>query len=41
MQGNPRDTQFRKAGERNLIVIGNVTTVSRALDIMTAINAQQ
>lgn len=41
LQGNPRDTQFRKAGERNLIVIGNVTTVSRALDIMTAINAQQ
>lgn len=41
LQGNPRDTQFRKAGERNLIVIGNVPTVSRALDIMTAINAQQ
>lgn len=41
LQGNPRDTQFRKAGERNLIVIGNVATVSRALDIMTAINAQQ
>lgn len=39
LQGNPRDTQFRKAGERNLIVIGNVTTVSRALDIMTRINS--
>lgn len=39
LQGNPRDTQFRKAGERNLIVIGNVATVSRALDIMTRINS--
>ncbi len=36
IQRNPKGTQFRTAGDRNIIVISDVTSVSRALDITEA-----
>ena len=36
IQGNPKDTHFKTVGDRNIIVIDRVATVSRALAIAQA-----
>ena len=39
IQNNPKGTHFKTVGDRNLIVIDNVRTVSDALDILTAMTS--
>ncbi len=39
LASNPRDVNFRKAGERNLLVFSGIATVSDALGVLAAITA--